>query len=410
MIAHTQNTTQTELYGYQKKAIERLDSGKVLYAGVGTGKSLTALSYYIQKEKTKYLIIITTPKKRNDGEWLSEARKLNMNLENIVIDSWNNIEKYLNIENQFFIFDEQRAVGAGKWANSFVKIAKKNRWIMLTATPGDNWMDYIPLFLANGLYKNRSDFYNKHVIFNQFVKFPQVRSYINVDILQRHKANLLVEMINEEIIRPKKCHSEVICSYDRDLYSLVSNEHWDPYNETPIENAAQFYACQRRVCNDNPDKINMLRYLFEKHPRIIIFYNFDHELEVLVQMCKNEGIRYAQYNGHRHDEIPDTDSWAYLVQYTSGAEGWNCVKTDTIVFFSKNWSYKAMTQAAGRIDRLNTPYKELFYIYMKTGSPIDQKIDKDLANKKDFNMNRWYKDSLKEKEEIDPLQAKFEGF
>lgn len=413
MREHTQNTMQVELYPYQKKAIEQLDSGKVLYAGVGTGKSLTALSYYIQKESSPELYIITTPKKRNDCEWEKEATRLNMDLENVFVDSWNNIHHYLNIKNAFFIFDEQRAVGNGTWADSFVTIAKNNRWIMLTATPGDTWMDYIPLFLANRYYKNRTEFYNTHVIFNQYVKFPQVKAYVNTGLLQKHKSDILVEMVNEDLRRPTKNVKEWIVSYDKTLYDIITQQHWDPWEEKPIKNASQFCSCQRRICNESPDKVAVLKLLMERHPKAIIFYNFNHELEILKNACKEIGVSYSQYNGDKHEPIPETDRWAYLVQYTAGAEGWNCVLTDTIIFYSKSPSYKAMTQAAGRIDRLNTKFTDLYYYYIKTDSDIDKRIDKILKNKKEFNVGKWYKEQCKlyaPFNDDDPLQAKFEGF
>lgn len=405
--------SKIELYPYQKKAIERLDSGKVLYAGVGVGKSLTALSYYIQKEKSGRLIVITTPKKRNDGEWLSEASRLDMNLDNIVVDSWNNIEKYTDIENQFFIFDEQRAVGSGKWANTFIKIAKKNRWIMLTATPGDTWMDFVPLFLANRFYRNRTDFNSKHVIFNTFVKFPQVRSYINVDRLIELKKNLLVEMVKPKEKVVNKLVKEWIVSYDKELYSRVSDDFWDIFKDEPITNSSQYGVCLRRVCNESTDKLAVMDTLMARHPKVIIFYSFDHELDILTNYLTERGIPFAQYNGHKHDNIPDTDSWAYLVQYSAGAEGWNCVLTDTIIFFSKTYSYKSTIQAAGRIDRLNTPFDTLYYYYLKTNSEIDKRIDKNHADKKDFNINKFYKEKTERAAPFDigdPFQCKFDGF
>lgn len=405
--------SKIELYPYQKKAINQLDSGKVLYAGVGVGKSLTALSYYIQKENSDRLIIITTPKKRNDGEWLSEASRLDMNLDNIMVDSWNNIDKYTDIENQFFIFDEQRAVGSGKWANTFIKIAKKNRWIMLTATPGDTWMDFVPLFLANGFYRNRTDFNSKHVIFNNFVKFPQVRSYINVDRLIELKKNLLVEMAKPKEKIVDKLSKEWVVSYDKELYSRVADDFWDIFKDEPITNASQYSLCLRRICNESTDKLAVMDTLMARHPKVIIFYSFDHELDILTDYLTKRGIPFAQYNGHKHDNIPDTDSWAYLVQYSAGAEGWNCVLTDTIIFFSKSYSYKAMIQAAGRIDRLNTPFDVLYYYYLKTNSEIDKRIDKNLADKKDFNVNKFYKEKTERAAPFDigdPFQCKFDGF
>lgn len=384
-----------ELFDYQKKAIEKLDSGKVLCAGTGVGKSLTALSYYIKKEKSKcpFLYIITEPKKRDDLEWESEFAKLYLDSENITVDSWNNIKKYENVTGAFFIFDEQRAVGSGSWAQAFIKITKSNRWIMLTATPGDTWSDYIPLFIANGFYKNRSDFTNQHIIFNRFSKFPQIQTYMNVPKLKYNKEQILVNMSkNKETVIIEK---EYVVHYDKTSYMEITKNHWDIFNNRPIENASQYVIAQRRICNCNPLKLDVLDMIYNKHHKLIVFYNFDNELELLRTHIKRKGWPSGEYNGHRHDKIPKLDEWIYLVQYTAGAKAWNCVTTDTIVFFSKTYSYKDMVQAKGRIDRVNTPFKTLYYYYIKTNSSIDRRIDDCLHDKRDFNMHKWYKENVK---------------
>lgn len=134
--------------------------------------------------------------------------------------------------------------------------------------------------------------------------------------------------------------------------------------------------------------------IVEKHPRVIIFYNFDYELDILKGLFhgfESENFAVAEWNGHAHQPIPDTDSWVYFVQYTAGCEGWNCIRTDTIVFYSQNYSYKVMEQASGRIDRLNTPFTDLYYYHLKSGSGIDLAISKALKEKKNFNEGRFVK-------------------
>lgn len=98
-----------------------------------------------------------------------------------------------------------------------------------------------------------------------------------------------------------------------------------------------------------------------------------------------DDFEIAEWNGHKHQPIPDTDKWVYLVQYNAGAEGWNCVNTNTMIFYSQNYSYKVMVQAAGRIDRVNTLFRDLYYYHLKSRSGIDLAISRALKNKKKFN-------------------------
>lgn len=388
------------LYDHQKDAVAKMKNGCILCGSVGSGKSRTALAYYYQLyggviEATNYipmknpkpLFIITTARKRDDLEWQAELIPFHINPGDVVIDSWNNIAKYKDVEGAFFIFDEQRVVGKGAWVKSFLKITKLNEWILLSATPGDTWTDYIPVFIANGFYKNRSEFNNRHVVFSRFTKFPKVDKYVHTGRLIALRNSILIDMDFHRETTPH--HEDIIVSYDPAKYKEASKTRWDPYKNEPMKNAADLCYVWRRIVNEDPSRQAALLEILENHPRAIIFYNFNYELELLRNLFKNQTV--AEWNGHRHQPIPNTPSWIYLVQYTSGCEGWNCIKTNAIIFYSQNYSYKVMTQAAGRIDRLNTPYKDLYYYHLKSRSGIDLAISKALKEKRDFNEKRFVK-------------------
>lgn len=388
-----------------------MNTGSILQGGVGSGKSLTAIMYFYQKEcnggfdllndftylKTpKDLYIITTAKKRDSLDWEEEAAPLcifnnrEKSIQNILltVDSWNNIKKYENVENAFFIFDEQRVVGSGSWVKSFLNITKKNNWILLSATPGDTWLDYIPVFVANGFFKNRTDFLRKHVVFNTYLKFPKVDRYVNVYLLEQYKKKITVLMDHSNkrnIIR-----NDITVSYDKDKYDLIFKKRWNIYKDLPIKNVSELFVSMRRVCNEDLSRLAVVNALYEKHKKIIVFYNFNYELEIL-RTLKFFNIILGEHNGFKHDPIPKGDSWIYLVQYTSGSEGWNCVETNVVVFYSLNYSYRTMTQAAGRIDRLNTKFANLYYYTLLSNSPIDLAIRKTLNNKKTFNEKDFLK-------------------
>ena len=398
------------LYDYQLDAVNRMRNGCVLCGGVGSGKSRTSLAYYYKEQggilgtkkynkmkNPKDLYIITTARKRDTCEWegelayflLSTDPKISGYKNKVIVDSWNNIQKYKNVIDSFFIFDEQRVVGSGVWVKSFLKIAKNNDWILLSATPGDTWQDYIPVFIANGFYRNRTEFCNEHVIYSRFSKFPKIDRYINTGRLIRLRDRILVDMdFKRETVAH---HEDIIVQYDISKYKETMRNRWDPYNNEPITNASGLCYVLRKIVNSDESRQIALMDILESRPRVIVFYNFDYELDILMNLAYGKGVEVAQWNGHKHQPIPDSDKWVYLVQYNAGAEGWNCIKTDTIVFYSQNYSYKVMQQSAGRIDRLNTPYTDLYYYHLKSRSSIDLAISKALRDKKKFNETRWVK-------------------
>ena len=398
------------LFDYQLDAVSRMRNGCILCGGVGSGKSRTSLAYYYKEQggilgtknynkmkNPKDLYIITTARKRDTCEWegelayflLSTDPKISGYKNKVIVDSWNNIQKYKNVTDSFFIFDEQRVVGSGVWVKSFLKIAKNNDWILLSATPGDTWQDYIPVFIANGFYRNRTEFCNEHVIYSRFSKFPKIDRYINTGRLIRLRDRILVDMdFKRETVAH---HEDIIVQYDISKYKEIMRNRWDPYNNEPITNASGLCYILRKIVNSDESRQIALMDILESRPRVIVFYNFDYELDILMNLAYGKGVEVAQWNGHKHQPIPDSDKWVYLVQYNAGAEGWNCIKTDTIVFYSQNYSYKVMQQSAGRIDRLNTPYTDLYYYHLKSRSGIDLAISKALRDKKKFNETRWVK-------------------
>lgn len=403
----------TNLAPHQLKAMNELRNGKILCGGVGSGKSRVALAYYLNCETPEDIYVITTARKRDSLDWEEEAAAFGIGKAKdatvagiLTVDSWNNISKYEDVQNAFFVFDEQRLVGSGAWVKSFYKIAKKNNWIMLSATPGDTWLDYIPVFVANGFYRNRTQFKHEHVVYNTFSKFPKVDRYVGVGRLVRLRNQILVRMPYER--HTTRHVLEVPVEHDNELLNQVGVKRWHVFEQRPIKDVAELFMTMRKVVNSDPSRVTAVQRILEKHPRIIVFYNFDYELEALrstfgtssrkisindsldPNQSLSRSTAVSEWNGHRHEPIPETDSWVYLVQYRAGAEAWNCTATDAIVFYSLTYSYRDFEQAQGRIDRMDTPYCNLFYYVLKSKAPIDRAIWRALSHKKDFNQPKEY--------------------
>jgi hypothetical protein len=371
-----------ELFEDQKSALEELKVGSILCGGVGSGKSLTSLSYFLKEHADKTLYIITTAKNRDDKSWDQEVEKLGRDI-HYTVDSWNNIKKYVEVQNGFFIFDEQRVVGSGAWVRSFFKITKLNPWILLSATPGDVWMDYYPVFRANGYYRTKADFVSQHVVFDRFSKYPRIDKYINTGQLERLRDRVLIPMSS---VRHTKRHEKLVkVDYNSAVYNMLIKERWDIYNNEPIKNHSKLAYLKRKVVNDDPTRLDALDRIFRERKRLVVFYSYDYELERLREFSKRKGYTFGEWNGHKHEPIPEFSHWLYFVNYGAGAEGWNCITTDTIVFYSLQYSYKVVEQASGRIDRRNTPYTDLYYYTLFSDAPIDTAIRKANQAKKNFN-------------------------
>jgi len=387
-----------DLKPHQEKALTQLSNGKILWAGVGSGKSRVAVAYYMKNEHPKDVYVITTAKKRDKLEWDKEFVGYGISKHSdgtgpglLTVDSWNNISKYAEVTGGFFIFDEQRLVGSGQWVRSFLKIARNNRWILLSATPGDTWLDYIPVFVANGFYKNRTHFKREHVVYAPFTKFPKVDRYLNTGRLNKLRNQILVHMpytkLTTRHTKTKYVH------HNEDLIQSVVKNRWHIYQNRPIKDVAELIALVRRIINSDPSRVRTIRELLEGHPKMILFYNFNYELELLRALKDQTTV--AEWNGHKHEEIPKTDSWAYLVQYVAGAEGWNCIETDTTCFYSLTYSYKNWENAHGRIDRLNTPFLDIYYYILRAKTAVDQAVWRSLMSKKNFNIANFPIENLK---------------
>ena len=392
---------------YQLDAISRMKNGCILAFGTGMGKSRTSLAYFWTlhggtlgedaqlMQNPKDLYIITTAKKRDSLEWESELRvfgmspnpDLNYFKNHVQIDSWNNIAKYTSVNNSFFIFDEHKLSGYGVWSKSFIKIARQNQWILLSATPGDKWEDYTSVFIANGFYKNKTEFSREHLVYSSYTSYPKVERYINTGRLIRLRNSILV---NSDFQRTTVPHHETVwVEYNQTDYKFTMKERFDLDKNEPLDSASKLCYKLRQIINSDPSRLNAVFDIVADKKKVIIFYNYDYELEILknATFLTTDGqvCEIAELNGHKHQPIPDSDAWVYLVQYIAGAEAWNCVSTDTIIFYSQNYSYKMMIQSTGRIDRLNTPFVDLYYYHLKSKASIDLAISKALSAKKKFN-------------------------
>lgn len=395
-----------KLRPHQVDALELIKNGSVVAGGVGTGKTLVSLAYFVAKvcegdlnmgrkvNMPTKLIVITTAKKRDDMDWQTEALNFGISVDptlsyteaEMVVDSWNNIKRYVNETDAFFIFDEQRVVGTGAWVKSFIKITKSNKWILLSATPADTWSDYVPLFVAHGFYRNHTHFNEEHAVWTFHGKYRKIRGYVGVRHLRKLRDSILVEMPYDRHTTRHLLTTHV--EHDESLFEKVWKRRWNVFEDVPLVDVAEMHRVGRKVVNSDPSRLTKIEELGVKHPRMIIFYNFDYELERLRTLGSRMDVEVREWNGHKHEPVPTGERWLYLVQYQAGAEGWNCTATDVIVFYSLTYSHKIFEQSQGRIDRLDSPFSDLWYYILMSNSRIDRIIWRALSLKKSFHEGR----------------------
>lgn len=376
----------------QRDAVDRMHDGCVLLGRTGSGKTMTALGYWLKVHAQQDLYVVTTPAKRDAMEWEGDSAKLGQYLPPERVVSWNKIKDFEYLESAFVVFDEQRVSGSGKWVKSFLKIAKSNDWILLSATPGDVWIDWLPLFIANGFYRTRTQFTDRHVIWDPHTRYPRIKRYIEEDRLERCQEAICVYLASPNPIS-RMVHDELV-SYDSRKYAEVTRKRWNPFEVRPMMDAGELCRVQRRIVLENVCREEALERLLKGHPRALVFYSYNYELEAIKAVCERLGRSYGQRNGHRHDPVPvSKEPWVYIVQYQS-ADAWNCISTNIAILYSLPYSWRQQEQAMGRIDRMNTPFDELHYYRLMTDSTIDNAILACLDRKETFN-ERVYENAQK---------------
>lgn len=376
----------------QRDAVDRMHDGCVLLGRTGSGKTMTALGYWLKVHAQQDLYVVTTPAKRDAMEWEGDSAKLGQYLPPERVVSWNKIKDFEYLESAFVVFDEQRVSGSGKWVKSFLKIAKRNDWILLSATPGDVWIDWLPLFIANGFYRTRTQFTDRHVIWDPHTRYPRIKRYIEEDRLERCQEAICVYLASPNPIS-RMVHDELV-SYDSRKYAEVTRKRWNPFEVRPMMDAGELCRVQRRIVLENVCREEALERLLKGHPRALVFYSYNYELEAIKAVCERLGRSYGQRNGHRHDPVPvSKEPWVYIVQYQS-ADAWNCISTNIAILYSLPYSWRQQEQAMGRIDRMNTPFDELHYYRLMTDSTIDNAILACLDRKETFN-ERVYENAQK---------------
>ncbi|MBL0992197.1 MAG: DEAD/DEAH box helicase [Escherichia coli] len=414
-----------KLFDYQKEAIENFESKPLNLSDVGTGKSYMSIGSYVKSECSKLLIICLAPKvndfvedseifnlnvtalnkgTKKNKELLSESNLVAISFES----SWRltELNKWVD-KDTFIIIDESHKVSVSKskvtkFVMGLSKRAKYN--YLCTATPVsngklENW--YPQLFISNVFRKPKKEFEQLFVIKQMrqmgSMRFMQITGYRN--------EHLLEQMIDEASVKYKRDKGYLPEDYvyktkKPAMYNkLKKSRLYKDDNDLRVEldNSSKLFNSLRQVSHGflngiskqvSKEPFERLDAILETHnnERVVIFYNYKWEAEMLKQLLDKLKRPYGEYNGSVKDLKPfkNNDNGVVLAQYKSASTGINdFVISNVMVFNSMPLSSTEYLQAKGRTDRHGQDKTPLYY-HIVPDTPIEKKIFSVVTNGKDF--------------------------
>lgn len=218
--------------------------------------------------------------------------------------------------------------------------------------------------------------------------YPIIRGYKNVDRLKRKmreygcvfmKSDEVLDLPEQNFIDVKVDETKEYKKFKKT--SIVTVEDTELVGDTTLTKL--LYS--RMLCGHfNKEKLSAFEDLLEStNDRLIVFYNFNSELERLKEICEKFDKPTSEVNGAKHDltNYNDCDNSVTLVQYQAGSMGINLQLSNKIIYFTPPLSSELFEQSKKRIHRIGQNHP-CFYYQLKCG--IEEKIYGTLAMRKDY--------------------------
>ena len=237
-------------------------------------------------------------------------------------------------------------------------------------------------------------FYNSFVDFhyedNEGFPFMVIDGYKNEERLKRKmREHGCIFMKTEEVIDlPEQIHQTIKVptakeyrKFRKDCICMVDG------SELVGDTTLTKMLYERQLCGQySKDKLQAFQELLEStNDRLIVFYNFNAELEALKGICDSVERPYSVVNGESKDlyAYEHESGSITLIQYQAGAMGLNLQKANKIVYFTPPLSSELFEQSKKRIHRVGQS-KTCFYYYLTCGGSIEEKIYRTLAMRKSY--------------------------
>lgn len=420
-----------ELYEFQKNVLEQTkDRNHVAYyLEMGLGKTFVG-SEKLMKLKNNVNLIICQKSKINDWKehfntyydnvyvWDLTKKK---DFENFIDDALLKPETFtsigiinyelafrrselLQLNNFTLMLDESSMIQNEKAKRTrFILNLRAENIILLSGTPvGGKYENLWSQCRLLGWYISKTEFWNRYIktrlIDVNGFSLPIVVGYTNIrdlkDNLRLHGAVFLKS--SEVLDLPEQVDIKQYVESTKEYKSFKKNSIIEVEDETLVgDNILKKMLYERQLCGEyNENKLNALKEIMEStNNRLIIFYNFTKEKDLIVDICKKLNKSYSIINGEIKDlkAYEDNEDSITIVQYQAGAMGLNLQKANKIIYFTLPLSSELFEQSKKRIHRIGQ-VDTCFYYYLLAKGTIEESIYKTLLMRKDYTNELYRKE------------------
>lgn len=393
-------------YPFQEDAINQLLEGKhIIKADCGLGKTCIFFNW-LERNHATHVIIATTASKCHSKDFQTTelikftSPEFRAHLVSLEVVSWHMLKKWTDkkspqqLANYYFVADELQRCRQGVsslMGRAFLFITKHCKaWTGYTGTPGDNWLQFHPYFIATGKIKNKTEFMRDYTISQQY-PFPMVLGFRHEDTLKGWWRDISYEPDTSEVMSQLPAETHQIMRFPTPKgYKKVLKSSTTLDGEFLDSNMALYHHL-RQMCATK-QKLDALEDLLSSlSSPLVIFFNYTCEREQILGLAAHMKRKVWRIDGECH-EIPTEETIGQndivLCHYLSGSEALNLQFCHYMVFYSPNYSYSISVQAKGRVKRVGQQNPMFFYSFLCSDS-IEEEVMDCIKQKKDFAEKIW---------------------
>lgn len=402
------------LFAYQQAALDRVDGKRrcAFYHDMGLGKTFTGAEKLMSDRRWKRALVVCQKSKVADWVDHFEAhydmpvvdltkQDVCRDVEAVMVVNYDLIwrrQQLMELDDLALMFDESSLLqnATSKRTKAAMKLAgKADTLVLLSGTPVDGKYERLWTQLRMlGWDIDEKLFWRQYVESETTMRegFPitKVTGYKNEERLVRKMKELgcdflktddVIDLPDQRFIRIDVPMSKYYREFAKT--NVITAFGRDFVGDTVF---GDLTAKRQLAAAYSPAKLEAFGDLLDgTSKRLVVFYNFDVELEGLTAELEKRYRSYGVLNGKAHDLSPffDTDDGVALIQYQSGAMGVNMQQADTCVYFSPPLASSLFEQSKKRIHRVGQDKPCTYYELVSKGT-VEEKIYDTLAMRRDY--------------------------